>query len=61
MDKNLNLIDGELFKRLATKGAEALYKKKQEINDLNVFPVPDGDTGDNMCHTMEGGLSALAG
>ena len=33
----------------------------QEVNDLNVFPIPDGDTGDNMCSTMRGGVDAVNG
>ena len=38
-------IDGELFKNMMIEGAAAVDARKEEINDLNVFPVPDGDTG----------------
>ncbi len=51
------LIDGELFAKMIRFGAENLKKHKQEVNELNVFPIPDGDTGDNMLLTVEGGIS----
>ena len=41
-------INGQLFKDMVLYGAAAVTAKKQAINDLNVFPVPDGDTGTNM-------------
>ena len=37
-----------------------LKSKRDELNELNVFPVPDGDTGDNMYATAEGGLLAIS-
>ena len=40
-------------------GFRALKLERDHINDLNVFPVPDGDTGTNMCATFLGGISAL--
>lgn len=45
---------------LVTAAAEALKDRKEEINKLNVFPVPDGDTGTNMSLTMEAVLGDLA-
>ena len=45
-------IDGELFKAMVMEAAAAVDAKKEEINELNVFPVPDGDTGTNMSMTM---------
>ena len=39
---------------LLTAGFRALEERKQEINDLNVYPVPDGDTGTNLALTMRG-------
>jgi len=39
-------------------GAAALFSARTEINDLNVFPIPDGDTGDNMYMTISSGFSA---
>ena len=37
------------------QGAASLYKDKTVVNDLNVFPIPDGDTGDNMYMTLKAG------
>ena len=56
---NFNTIDGELFEKLVIGGALNLKANIQEVNDLNVFPIPDGDTGDNMFMTINGGLSFL--
>lgn len=46
------IIDGERFKQMICAAAAAVDERKQEINELNVFPVPDGDTGTNMSLTM---------
>ncbi|MBO7170297.1 MAG: DAK2 domain-containing protein [Clostridia bacterium] len=54
-----SVLDGEALIRLLQGGVEKLRERKQEINDLNVFPVPDGDTGTNMVKTLEGGLDRL--
>lgn len=54
-------IDGALFADMIRGGAQNLRANAQTVNDLNVFPIPDGDTGDNMCMTMEGGDAALRG
>ena len=45
-------ITGALFKRMVLHGAAVITAQKQAINDLNVFPVPDGDTGTNMSMTL---------
>ena len=45
-------IDGILFKQMVLHGSAAIALQKQKINDLNVFPVPDGDTGTNMSLTI---------
>lgn len=45
-------IDGALLKEMILNGAAMLEESKAEINQLNVFPVPDGDTGTNMSLTM---------
>ncbi len=50
-------IDAGLFCRMIIAGAKSLDAKKEWINELNVFPVPDGDTGTNMCMTI---FSAVA-
>lgn len=49
-------LDGLLYAKLICGGANNLRRHVQEINDLNVFPIPDGDTGDNMLMTMLGGV-----
>lgn len=45
--------NGQQLKHLATAGLHWLQSNYQYVNELNVFPVPDGDTGDNMRMTME--------
>ncbi len=52
-------IDGNLFRLIIKNGSLKLKKHFQEINDLNVFPVPDGDTGSNMQSTMMSGVRAI--
>ena len=52
-------IDGKMLKALFKKATENLLKNKDEINALNVFPVPDGDTGSNMLSTMMEGCKYL--
>ena len=54
-------LDSLTFSAMLRQGAVALGKEKRVINDLNVFPVPDGDTGDNMYMTMKAGCNALDG
>ena len=54
-----SIISAELFEELATSGAACLKTNKKTVNDLNVFPIPDGDTGDNMYMTLQGGLTYL--
>ncbi len=52
-------IDGSGIRTLLTGSVCGLRARIEEINDLNVFPVPDGDTGTNMTKTLEGGLARL--
>ena len=52
-------INGCLFADMVRGGAAALCKSKQIVNDLNVFPIPDGDTGDNMYMTIDAGARAV--
>ena len=54
-------LGGALFADMVRGGAGNLRANAQVVNDLNVFPIPDGDTGDNMSLTMEGGDAALRG
>jgi len=57
----LKKLNGEQFKELLTNGALNLKANYQEVDSLNVFPVPDGDTGTNMLRTVSGGVNALNG
>ena len=45
-------INAEMFAKMFLAGAKNLESKKEWINELNVFPVPDGDTGTNMTLTI---------
>ena len=47
-------ISGSAFKQMIAFGAACVAQQKQAINDLNVFPVPDGDTGTNIIGTRHG-------
>ena len=59
MDKSSKTLNGETFYYLVQNGFAHLYNNKEIINDLNVFPIPDGDTGDNMTLTLSGGVKAM--
>jgi len=48
----MNTIDANMLKKMFLSGAQRLDSKKEWINELNVFPVPDGDTGTNMTMTI---------
>ena len=48
----LEVIDAKLLQSMFVAGAKLLDEKKQMVNEMNVFPVPDGDTGTNMSLTM---------
>ena len=48
----IDIIDGSLFQRMIIHAAASIGAQKQSINELNVFPVPDGDTGTNMSLTI---------
>ena len=54
-----NYIDGSTFADMIVSGAANLSSNKTAVNDLNVFPIPDGDTGDNMFMTIESGARML--
>lgn len=54
------MIDGEAYKNMMIAAAQAVEERKEEINSLNVFPVPDGDTGINMSLTLQNGAKELA-
>lgn len=54
------ILDGNTFRRILVGGAHEIKLNIQTINDLNVFPVPDGDTGTNMSRTIESGISKMS-
>ena len=56
---NIKSLGGMLFAKMLRGGASELHSKAEEVNKLNVFPVPDGDTGDNMTMTIESGVASL--
>ncbi|MEK0372109.1 DAK2 domain-containing protein, partial [Corynebacterium mastitidis] len=56
----LREIDGPALADWARRAASRLAERSPEINRLNVFPIPDSDTGSNMAHTMASAVSALA-
>ncbi len=51
-------LDGPLYAGMVVAGCANLSRHVEEVNDLNVFPIPDGDTGENMMLTMRGGASS---
>jgi len=52
-------LNGFLYKRMLENGLALLANDENRINALNVFPVPDGDTGTNMRLTLEGGINNM--
>ena len=52
------VLSGALWTRMVRQGAAVLEKHCIEVNDLNVFPIPDGDTGSNMLMTLRSGCEA---
>jgi len=56
----IKLLNGLLFKTMIENGANNLSNNYKYIDDLNVFPVPDGDTGTNMKMTINSGVQEIA-
>ena len=52
-------INGALYRSMVIEGALAIAEKKEQANELNVFPVPDGDTGTNMSMTMGSAMAEM--
>ena len=50
-------IDGTMYLNMLRAGAAQLNLNREAVNDLNVFPIPDGDTGDNMFMTINSGAA----
>lgn len=57
---NTNTVDAKILGRMFLAGAKNLEAKKEWINELNVFPVPDGDTGTNMTLTIMSAASEVS-
>lgn len=55
----MDIIDGKTYAEMLENGYRDLKSHYEEINDLNVFPVPDGDTGTNIAATLEGGMRGV--
>ncbi len=55
----LRHLDGDTFKRALTETVKELEHKRKSLNRINVFPVPDGDTGNNMLATLESAVEAV--
>ena len=53
------ILTGQLFKQIVSSGAKNLKANYKKIDELNVFPVPDGDTGINMLMTIESGVKEM--
>lgn len=54
---NTKQIDNVTLYNMLANGYRNLVLMEQQVNDLNVFPVPDGDTGTNMVKTLAGGIA----
>ena len=52
-------IDGMLFKEMFISGAALLSNNRESVDALNVFPVPDGDTGTNMSQTINSAVKEI--
>ena len=55
----MQILTGKLFKEMVLCGANTLHNNHPEIDALNVFPVPDGDTGTNMSMTFNAGAAEI--
>ncbi len=57
---NKEKIDGQTYLQMVVGGASVLGAHSGEVDDLNVFPIPDGDTGINMLQTIQGGADVTS-
>ena len=57
----IDRLDGQLFRDMVIAASSSVECRKQDINELNVFPVPDGDTGTNMSMTLNSASAELRG
>ena len=58
-EKTLDVLKGADFKKMFFAAAQIIDREKEQVNALNVFPVPDGDTGTNMALTLAAALREL--
>src|SRR5579863_1007149 len=58
--RRISVFDGQDLKKAMLAGAAWLEQHREAINALNVFPVPDGDTGSNMSATMQAAIRQIA-
>src|SRR5437764_12253858 len=58
--RRISLFDGQDLKQAILAGAAWLEENRETINALNVFPVPDGDTGSNMSATMKSAVRNIS-
>ena len=59
-EKKKQVIDGILYKKLMNAGLTWLRTNQESVNALNVFPVPDGDTGTNMVLTLQAAYDEIS-
>ncbi|MBR5616542.1 MAG: DAK2 domain-containing protein, partial [Clostridia bacterium] len=57
--KMANKIDGMMLKEMFSSGAALLTQNRESVDALNVFPVPDGDTGTNMTQTINSAIKEM--
>jgi len=60
-DEGISYLDGPRLRQALNAGIMHLFQRREHLNRINVFPVPDGDTGTNMAFTFKAILEALAG
>lgn len=56
----MELLDSNKYYYMLMSGLRNLKLHEEEVNSLNVFPIPDGDTGKNMRMTLEGGINNIS-
>lgn len=61
LPRRISVFDGQDLKKALLSGAAWLEEHREQINALNVFPVPDGDTGSNMSKTMQAAVKDIEG
>ena len=59
MEPQITTLDSDLFAKMILNGASNLKANCESVNGLNVFPIPDGDTGDNMFMTINSGIDKI--